>query len=273
MNDMSIRPTGSNEDLRARARFVRMQARTGKLRTQTSGLAPGIVQGNVAILPKDWATDFLRFCQLNPKPCPLLACTEPGQYTVPELGDDIDMRTDLPMYRVFKHGKLVDEVADIKALWQDDFVVFVLGCSFSFEEALLAADVPLKHLERGTDVAVFRTNIETKPAGPFSGPMVVSMRPFTPANAIRAIKITARFPNVHGEPIHFGSPEAIGVDDIHKPDWGDVVPVADDEVPLFWACGVTPQSVIEQAKPPICITHKPSHMLITDRLNMEYAVF
>ena len=273
MKEMGLRPSGTTEGLRARARFVRLQARKGELRTQTSGLAPGIVQGNVAILPKDWASDFLRFCQKNPKPCPLLACTEPGQVEVPELGDDIDMRTDLPMYRVFRNGRLTDEAADIKALWRDDFVTFILGCSFSFEEALLAADIPLKHLECGTDVAMFRTNIETRAAGPYSGPMVVSMRPFKPENAIRAIKITARFPDVHGEPVHFGSPEEIGIDDINRPDWGDVVPVAENEVPVFWACGVTPQSVIEQASPPICITHKPSHMLITDRLNSEYAVF
>jgi uncharacterized protein YcsI (UPF0317 family) len=266
------RPKSGNEALRERAREVRGRIRRGEWRTQTSGCAPGVVQGNVAILPRDWATDFLRFCRANPKPCPILTVSEPGDPYLRELGGDIDIRTDLPRYRVFRDGVETDEVASIERFWRDDLVTFVLGCSFSFEEALIAAGVPLRHIEEGTDVAVFRTSIATTPAGPFRGPLVVSMRPFTPAHAIRAIQITSRFPNVHGAPVHFGDPAAIGIADIARPDWGDAVPVKAGETPVFWACGVTPQTVIAEAKPPLCITHKPSHMLVTDLLNAELAV-
>lgn len=263
----------SPDDLRAIARQSRLQARAGSLASPTPGRSPGIVQGNVAILPRDWADDFLRFCHLNQKPCPLLTVSRPGEYLLNELGDDVDIRTDVPMYRLFHDGKLVDEMPDISHLWQDDYVSFVLGCSFSFEEALVSAGLRLRHLERGTDVAMYRTNIPTTASGPYSGPMVVSMRPFKPADAIRAIQITSRFPRVHGAPVHFGDPAQIGIADIAKPDWGDPVPIEPGETPVFWACGVTPQSVIEYAKPPVCITHKPGHMLITDRLNAEYSAF
>ncbi len=263
--------TQSPADLQAIAREARMRARNGQLSSPTPGLSPGIVQGNVAILPRDWADDFLRFCHLNQKPCPLLTVSRPGEYRLNELGDDIDIRTDVPMYRVFRDGQLIEEVPDIRHLWQDDFVAFVLGCSFSFEEALVSAGLPLRHLQRNTDVAMYRTNIQTTPSGPFSGPMVVSMRPFKPADAIRAIQITSRFPRVHGAPVHFGDPAQIGIRDIDQPDWGDPALIQPGETPVFWACGVTPQSVIEYAKPPICITHKPGRMLITDRLNADYA--
>lgn len=259
--------------IRAEAHRERMRARSGELQAPTPGLAPGAVQGNVAILPKDWAEDFLRFCHLNQKPCPLLTVSRPGEYMLDELGGDVDIRTDVPLYRIFKDGRLVDEICTITDFWQDDFVAFVLGCSFSFEEALVSAGLPLRHWERGTDVAMYRTNIETAPSGPYRGPMVVSMRPFTPTDAIRAIQITSRFPRVHGAPVHFGDPAQIGIKDIAKPDWGDPVPIEPGEVPVFWACGVTPQSVIEHARPPICITHKPGHMLITDRLNAEFSSF
>lgn len=261
------------DDIRASARKARLAARDGSLAGLTAGLAPGAVQGNLAILPGDWADDFLRFCHLNQKPCPLLTVSRPGDYLLHELGNDIDIRTDVPKYRVFRDGRLVEEVPDISHLWQDDSVAFVLGCSFSFEEALLSAGLPLRHLERGTGVAMYRTNIPTAPSGPYSGPMVVSMRPFKTADAIRAIQITSRFPRVHGAPVHFGDPSLIGIADIAKPDWGDPVPIEPDETPVFWACGVTPQSVIEHARPPVCITHAPGHMLICDRLNSEYAVF
>ena len=266
-------PALSPDDLRSFARKARLAARNGSLAEPTPGKSPGIVQGNLAILPADWANDFLRFCHLNQKPCPLLTVSRPGEYLLDELGDDIDVRTDVPMYRVFREGKLTEEVPDIRHLWQDDFVAFVLGCSFSFEEALLGAGLPLRHLQRGTDVAMYRTNIATTPSGPYCGPMVVSMRPFKPADTIRAIQITSRFPRVHGAPVHFGDPAQIGIPDITQPDWGAPVPIEPGEVPVFWACGVTPQSVIEYARPPVCITHKPGHMLITDRLNAEYAAF
>jgi len=230
------------------------------------------VQGNLAILPKEFAADFARFCALNPKPCPLLGQSEPGDPRLPMLGEDLDIRTDIPLYRVWKNGKLVEEVTDLKKVWRDDLVSFVLGCSFSFEEALVEAGIALRHVDQGCNVAMYRTNIATLEAGRFGGPTVVSMRPMSPANAIRAIQITSRFPNVHGAPIHFGDPAAIGIGDIGKPDFGDAVEIRAGEVPVFWACGVTPQSVISAAKIPFAITHAPGLMLITDLQNTQLAV-
>lgn len=263
----------SADRIGAESRAVRLAARRGELKSPTPGISPGAVQGNLAILPRDWAEDFLRFCHLNQKPCPLLTVSEPGSYMLDELGEDIDIRSDVPLYRVFRDGKLDSEVSDIASLWRKDFVTFVLGCSFSFEEALVNAGIPVRHLDLGRDVSMYRTNIQTVKAGPYQGPMVVSMRPFSTADAIRAIQITSRFPKVHGAPVHFGNPHQIGISDLNEPDWGDRVPVEAEEVPVFWACGVTPQSVIEHAKPPICITHAPGHMLVTDRLNSDYSVF
>ncbi|HUT50343.1 MAG TPA: putative hydro-lyase [Alphaproteobacteria bacterium] len=257
---------------RTRAREMIQSIRRGDFQGQTAGAAPGIVQGNVAILPADWAEEFVRFCRLNPKPCPLIGLGEPGDPRLPELGEDIDISTDVPMYRVFRDGVAVEDVPDIRHLWRDDLVAFVLGCSFSFEEALVQAGVPMRHIERGCEVPMFRTNIETRPAGRYHGPTVVSMRPLTPAQAIRAIQVTSRFPNVHGAPIHFGDPAAIGIADVHKPDFGEMVPVLEGEVPVFWACGVTPQAIVEKAKPPLCITHKPGYMLVTELLNAELSI-
>ncbi len=259
-------------DRRAQSRVVRSQARSGQLTGQTSGLAPGMVQGNLAILPKSHADDFLAFCHLNPKPCPLIGKSAPGDPALPSLGKNIDIRTDVPMYRVFEDGECVDTCTDITDLWREDFVAFVLGCSFSFEEAILEAGLSLRHIDRGVNVPMYRTSIETKPAGRFSGPLVVSMRPFKPADAIRAIQVTSRFPEVHGAPVHFGSPEAIGIGDLMQPDYGDPPELKDGEVPVFWACGVTPQAIVAFAKPPICITHAPGCMLVTDLLNAELAV-
>lgn len=256
---------------RAEAQAVRARIRAGAFDGVTAGMAPGMVQANLMILPAAWAEDFRRFCELNPKPCPLLGMTAPGDPMLPELGDDIDLRTDLPRYNVFRDGALVDEVTDLTDLWQDDFVGFALGCSFSFEEALLKAGLPLRHQELGVSVPMYRTSIETVPAGPFKGPLVVSMRPFTTADAIRAIAITSRCEKVHGAPVHFGDPAAIGIADIAKPSWENAPPILEGEIPVFWACGVTPQAAVEQAKPPIAISHKPGHMLITDLLNADLA--
>jgi len=250
---------------------LRRLIRTGSLSGHTSGLAPGHVQGNVVILPVGLAADFLRFCQRNPKPCPLIGVSEPGDAALPALGADLDIRTDVPRYRVWRDGALVDEPTDIGRYWRDDLVTFVLGCSFSFEQALLEAGIPLRHISLGLNVSMYRTSIATAPAGPFRGPLVVSMRPLTPANAIRAVQITSRFPLLHGAPVHLGKPELIGLGDLARPDYGDAVPVADDEVPVFWACGVTPQAVIAAARPAFCITHSPGCMLVTDRLNHEFA--
>ena len=246
---------------------ARRAIRAGTHRGPTAGLAPGNVQGNLAILPQALAADFLRFCQLNPKPCPLIGTSAPGDPRVPDLGEDLDIRTDLPRYRVWKNGELVAEPQDIREFWRDDLVSFVIGCSFSFEEALTAEGIELRHITRGCNVPMYRTSIATKEAGPFRGPMVVSMRPMTPRDAIRAVQITTRLPSVHGAPVHIGFPEAIGIPDLGKPWVGDPTEVKADELPLFWACGVTPQSVVLDAKPSLCITHAPGHMLVTDLSN------
>jgi len=250
---------------------ARLAVRQGLHRGPTAGLAPGYVQGNLAILPKALAADFLQFCCLNPKPCPLIGTSAPGDPRVPELGD-IDIRTDLPRYRVWRKGDLVAEPTDLREFWRDDLVSFVIGCSFSFEEALTAEGIELRHITRGCNVPMYRTSIETHAAGPFHGPMVVSMRPLKPADAIRAVQITTRFPAVHGAPVHIGKPELIGIKDLMKPDYGDAVEVREDELPVFWACGVTPQSVIATVKPEFCITHYPGSMLVTDRKNTEFAI-
>ena len=263
----------SAESSIARSVAARAAIRSGSWTTHTSGLAEGHVQGNVVILPNALANDFLRYCQRNPKPCPLLAVSEPGQPLLPSLGADIDIRTDLPRYRVWRDGKLADQPTDISKLWRDDLVTFVIGCSFSFEEALLQAGIPLRHIAQNRNVAMYRSNIATVAAGVFSGPMVVSMRPFKAADAIRAIQITSRFPNVHGAPVHIGDLSQIGIADLAAPDYGDAVDVLPDEVPVFWACGVTPQAAITQARPEFCITHAPGAMLITDLMNHQLAIF
>lgn len=245
-------------------RAVRLAARAGTLTGPTAGLAPGFVQGNLVVLPNDLATDFERFCRHNPKPCPVIGVTEPGVPHVPELGADLDLRADLPRYRVWRDGELAEEISDVRHLWRGDLVGFVLGCSFTFEDALVAAGIPLKHLAAGTNVAMYRTNIACEPAGPFAGPLVVSMRPLRPADAQRAIEITARFPEAHGAPIHVGDPEEIGIRNLSSPDYGDQVDIAAGELPVFWACGVTPQAAIVNSRIPFAITHAPGCMLVTD---------
>jgi uncharacterized protein YcsI (UPF0317 family) len=270
---MSVLATSRRASVAPRTgRDARIAARGGVFKGQTAGVAPGYVQGNLAILPGSLAGDFLRFCQLNPKPCPLLAASAPGDYRLPTLAEDLDIRTDLPRYRVFRNGEVIDEPTDIRAYWRDDLVAFVLGCSFSFEEALLEGGIELRHITLNVTVPMYRTSIATAPAGPFHGPMVVSMRPLKPADAIRAIQITTRFPAVHGAPVHIGKPELIGIADLTKPDYGDPLPLRADEIPVFWACGVTPQSVVTTAKPEFCITHYPGCMLVTDRRNSELAI-
>ncbi|MCX7669062.1 MAG: putative hydro-lyase [Anaerolineae bacterium] len=258
-------------DESAHALGLRRMIRRGEWTGHTSGLAPRLVQGNLVVLPKRLADDFLLYCQRNPKPCPLLAVSEPGDPALPRLGPDIDVRSDLPRYRVWREGQLVDEPTDVSHLWRDDLVSFVIGCSFSFEQALMDAGIGLRHVEQGRNVAMFRTHLATEPAGPFRGPLVVSMRPFTPADAIRAIQITSRFPAVHGAPVHVGDPRAIGIADLMRPDYGDAVDVLPGELPLYWACGVTPQAAVAMARPEFCITHAPGAMLITDLLNAQLA--
>jgi len=245
----------------------RLRIRAGEFSGTTAGLAPGNVQANLVILPKTLAHDFLRFAQANPKPCPVLAVSGPGDPRLPGLGEDLDIRSDLPRYRVWRRGELVEEPLDLFHVWRDDLVSFALGCSFSFEQALLEDGIELRHLTCGSNVPMYRTNIPCASAGPFAGPLVVSMRPLKPHDAIRAIQITSRFPSVHGAPMHIGLPEAIGIKDLAKPDYGDAVPVKSDELPVFWACGVTPQAVIAEVRPDFCVTHAPGCMLITDLRN------
>jgi uncharacterized protein YcsI (UPF0317 family) len=253
-------------------RTARQPIRSGAYVGYTAGIAPGFVQANICILPIKWAEDFLLYCQRNPRPCPLLARSDLGDPRLPTLSDDLDIRTDVPRYHVFRNGAFVEEVTDIRSHWRDDLVTFALGCSFSFEEALQEAGVRLKFFERNNVAAVYVTNIDTVPAGPFKGPLVVTMRAFKPADAIRAVQITSRFPNVHGAPIHLGDPKSIGVDLSRRyQDVGDPE-VADDELPVFWACGLTPQLAVQNAKPPLCITHAPSSMLITDVRNASLAI-
>jgi uncharacterized protein YcsI (UPF0317 family) len=251
---------------------LRHAIRARQFTSHTAGQCPGYAQGNLAILTREDANDFLRFCQANPKPCPILGMSEPGDPRIPAVAKDMDIRTDISSYIVFRDGEPVDEVDDLKAVWQDDLVAFVLGCSFSFEEALAEANVPLRYIERGHNVSMYRTNIPTTPAGRFGGTLVVSMRPMPAAQAIRAIQITSRFPNVHGAPVHFGDPALIGIRDIHAPEFGDPTEILPGEVPVFWACGVTPQSAIRAGKPRFALAHKPGCMLVTDLRNAQLAV-
>lgn len=238
--------------------------RSGAYTDHTAGIGPGMLQGNVAILPEALALDFARFCQRNPQPCPLIGVSDTGNPMMHTLGDDIDIRSDVPRYRVYEHGELVDELTNIADLWRDDYVAFILGCSFTFEDALMAEGIQLRHIDQNKTVSMFITNIMTDRAGPFEGGTVVSMRPLPIADAVRASAICARFPHAHGAPVHIGDPAEIGIKDISKPDFGDPTEFLDGEVPVFWACGVTPQNAIRSARPPICITHAPGSMLVTD---------
>lgn len=256
-------------DAASTAPQVRRAVRAGHWQDHTSGLAQESVQANLVILPAKLAGDFMRFCQRNPKPCPVLGISEPGSWQIPGLGEDLDIRTDVPRYRVWQRGELVAEPIDIKNLWRDDLVSFALGCSFSFEHALLQAGVSLRHVRQNKNVAMYRTRIPTVAAGPFSGPLVVSMRPLRARDVIRAVQICSRMPEVHGAPVHLGDPGLIGIADLSRPDYGDAVDVLPDELPVFWACGVTPQAALAAARPEFCITHAPGAMLVTDLLNRQ----
>ncbi|MBB5390540.1 MULTISPECIES: putative hydro-lyase [unclassified Herbaspirillum] len=248
---------------------VRLAARDGRLSGHTSGLASAHVQVNLVILPANLAEDFRRFCELNPIPCPLFTWSEPGAPLLPVLGRNLDVRTDVPRYHIWKHGARVADVTDLREWWREDLVTFALGCSYSFEHTLLEAGIPLRHVTEGRNVAMYRSNIQTNQVGIFAGPTVVSMRPLKAADAIHAVQLTARTPRLHGAPIHIGNPELIGINDLSRPDYGDAVAILDDELPVFWACGVTPQAAISAACPEFCITHAPGCMLVTDLLNAE----
>lgn len=245
------------------ARAERLRIRSG-YSGNTSGMAPGFGQGNLVILPRDWAEDFKQFCQANPTPCPLIGMTEEGSSLVPALGDDVDLRTDLPRYRVWKDGKLACEVTDISDLWRQDFVGFVIGCSLSFEFALQNAGLAVRHVDEQKVVPMYRTSIATRPVGRFSGPMIVSMRPYTHEQIQIAYDVCSRLPGAHGAPVHVGDPLQIGIRDVDSPDEGERTEIKDGEVPVFWGCGVTPQAAVMAARPPICITHSPGYMLLSE---------
>ncbi|MBE1293880.1 MAG: putative hydro-lyase [Rhodobacteraceae bacterium] len=250
--------------LKLTSKEVRQLIRSGQYTSHTAGLGKGKLQANLAIMPEEYALDFMRFCQRNSKPCPLVGVTDTGDPNMGTLGHDIDIRTDVPSYFLYEEGRLSGVGEDITEIWREDFVAFALGCSFTFEHALISAGIPLWHIENDTTVPMFRSNIETVPAGPFSGPMVVSMRAIDERILPQVLEICRGFPLAHGAPVHWGHPKKIGIADISRPDWGDPYPIEDGQVPVFWACGVTPQVAIERAKLPICITHKPGHMLITE---------
>ena len=253
-----------NELMSLDAAKVRDHIRTCAYRSHTAGLGQGKLQANLAILPEAFALDFMRFCLRNPKPCPLVGVSDTGDPKVSTLGRDIDIRTDVPAYNVYENGVLVDSRFDIVDLWDDEFVAFALGCSFTFERALMATGITLWHIDNNKTVPMYRSNINTVAAGPFKGPMVVSMRAIDRDRLPQVSRICKQFPMAHGSPLHWGDPGEIGIDDIGLPDWGDASSIGEGQVPVFWACGVTPQVAIERALLPICITHKPGHMLITD---------
>jgi uncharacterized protein YcsI (UPF0317 family) len=242
---------------------LRGQCRSGEFTGPTSGFAKGHVQANMLIVPREHAFDFLLFCQRNPKPCPIVEVLESGSFE-PMCAPGADVRSDLPGYRVYENGVLAEEVNDIRSLWRDDFVTFLIGCSFSFENALIEGGIPLRHVQQGVNVAMYRTNIRCQSAGRFQGDMVVSMRPIQSRDIARAVEISGRFPQVHGAPVHIGHPQAIGISSLSRPDFGDPVELMDDELPVFWACGVTPQYVVELSRLPYCISHSPGKMLVTD---------
>jgi len=259
------RPVGTVDALRA-ARSTPAEARQRYregLVAPTTGWAAGFTQANMVMLPQDWAFDMLLFGQRNPQPVPLLDVTDPGA-TASRLAPDADLRTDVPRYRVWQDGELVAEPTDVSDLWRDDLVTFLIGCSFSFETALMAAGVPIRHIDQGRNVSMYRTNLDCQPAGRLSGPLVVSMRPIPARQVVTAVQITERMPEVHGAPVHVGAPEALGITDVSAPDYGDPVQFEDGDVPVFWACGVTPQAALMASKPPFAITHAPGHMFVTD---------
>lgn len=257
---------------RGPARAARLAFRAGHVVASTVGIAPGCVQANIVVLPQADAADFLLFCERNPRPCPIVAVTEPGDPVFHALGTDVDVRTDVPQYQLWRDGEIVGEPTDIADAWRDDLVAFALGCSYSFDDVLASAGVRLRHLERGVNPPIYSTSLATVSAGPFRGPVIVSMRPLIAADAIRAIQVTSRFPHAHGAPVHLGDPALIGIADLARPDGGTPLALDPGELPVFWACGVTPANAIRAARPRFCITHKPGAMLVTDISNESLAV-
>jgi uncharacterized protein YcsI (UPF0317 family) len=256
---MTTMPTAAAATTPATAR---QQFREG-LAVPSSGWSAGFTQANMVVLPKDWAFDMLLFAQRNPRPVPLLDVSDPGSFRT-TLAPDADLRTDLPRYRVWRDGELTDEPTDVTDLWSDDLVTFLIGCSFSFERALMESGVPVRNIEQNRNVSMYRTNVDCRPAGRLSGPLVVSMRPVPAPLVVAAVQVTSRMPDVHGAPVHVGSPASLGIEDLSRPDFGDPLEIAADDVPVFWACGVTPQAALMASRPPFAITHAPGHMFVTD---------
>ncbi|WP_347222173.1 putative hydro-lyase [Mycolicibacterium poriferae] len=261
---MSADPAGISP-VQARTRF-----RAG-LRVPTAGWSAGYAQANLIAVPRDYAYELLLFAQRNPKACPVLDVFEPGNHSGPMLPDG-DIRTDVPAYRVYVDGELVAEPSDVVEFWTDDLVAFAIGCSFTFEAALQDSGVPVRHIEQGRNVPMYRTSRMCRSAGRMSGPLVVSMRPVAPEQVADAVRITSRYPSVHGAPVHVGDPAALGIADLAAPDFGDPVDIQPAEIPVFWACGVTPQAAVMQTRPPLAIGHAPGHMLITDLRDAELVV-
>lgn len=249
---------------------LRLACRQGAWRKPTAGVCDGFVQANLMVVPAEAAFDFLLFCQRNPRPCPIVEVVEAGRVE-PACAPGADLRTDLPGYRVYRDGRLAEERTEIGSLWREDLVSFLIGCSFSFEEALAQAGVPLRHVEACSNVPMYRTSVATEPAGRFRGPLVVSMRPIPARLVPLAVQVTGRFERVHGAPVHVGEPASLGIADLSRPDWGDPVEIRPGELPVFWACGVTPQAAALASRLPFCITHAPGHMLVTDLGNAALA--
>jgi uncharacterized protein YcsI (UPF0317 family) len=251
---------------------VRQLIRDSEIKENTAGMCHGYVQGNLVILPKSYAYDFLLFAQRNPKQCPILEVTDIGSREFIKTAPGSDISTDIPKYRVYKNGELHGEFDDIKSFWKDDFVSFLIGCSFTFESAMIDEGMEVRHISTGKNVPMYITDINCEKSGIFQGPTVVSMRPFSSSDIVKAVQITSRYPGVHGAPIHIGDPSKIGIKDINKPDFGDNVEIKDGEIPVFWGCGVTPQAVAMEVKPEIMITHAPGYMFITDIKNEKLSV-
>jgi uncharacterized protein YcsI (UPF0317 family) len=249
--------------LYSQPKALRLAAREGRFKDQTSGHAPGYLQANLMIVPQAYAFDFLLFCQRNPKPCPLIEVLEAGALE-PRCAPGANIATDVPGYRVYRGGELEGEHDNVADLWREDFVGFLIGCSFSFEAAVAEAGIPLRHVQQGCNVSMFRTSIPCASSGPFQGEMVVSMRPIKSRDVAKVVEISGRFDVAHGAPVHIGNPGAIGIADLAHPDYGDPVSIEEDEVPIFWACGVTPQWVAQKSRLPLCITHAPGKMFVTD---------
>jgi len=257
-------PKPSEGRIKRQATEFRKRVRSGEWPGQTAGAVPGALQANLVIVPGRLAEAFAAFCAANPRPCPLLARSDPGVCAMPALGGDLDVTRDAPAYRIFRNGERAERVETLTNIWRDDFVAFALGCSFSFEDAMEKAGIPVRHARLGKNTAMYITSIQTVPSDPFGGPMVVSMRPIRPDRVEDLHELCRTFPLAHGAPIHVGNPAAIGIADIHAPEFGDAPDVFDGEVCAFWACGVTPQLALQQARPEIAATHEPGHMLITD---------